>query len=885
MNIITGGFPPSKGNNNKKVIKRKKHYHEIKDKARMLLRKAIESKGGIEELLWGITLEQDLIKLEKVYNDRRTKRVAMIKQQEDELSLFLDEEDVTLIWTELMINRVLKNTKFSIGNFARDNRDRIYTDTNQYIDEHHPESNDNVQRSVGISITSPNTISTSPDFNNSINIKDFKKFMLDRDKKKRVSSIIRAVKKDEKRDVKTNENDNDYYGSKSSINENNNGNTNNNNDEIMTNIDDNKSDTDSLLSEISVKRNKGKVVVTKESSNRNLTGVDIVADLFSMSNELRLEREQITFNSTQDAAINRTTTLKYAAVLEEVVQTKEESERARRRAALLRMQKNAMKYNNSGKSDTSVFLAFWQNVQKIQNANSVEKVTSTTIQQTSDGNQVNANLAKSVLEAQIKTLFKAKLLLNEKHMSNGKNSLEKGVLSFDQTSYQKIYGSQEDSPTIVSSKSKRHGKANSFSVSITSKSDSKKIINESINYSDVKSRHLIVDEEENSNARKRRRELAKLIRLSAGSKREKKAVERLIGQMPEELRAEFEARVEAKRYAMKEAMKAAAISSKLESAYDDSDDDNNKETIRQGFFLTQKLMGIETDQDSDDDVEISFSPRINARYSLYGEGTLYNASLLPMSSPTPGLIGRWGYDINIDEGPVEPLYISGGVNRDQPNYYPNLPRSLEVFPMQNRGLDLDEVSFDQDSFIVNMKMIREGFVLRDMSVHINDIYVTQSKFADMVTLRTSNAYIGTVQHSAWSNVVTSIEKAIDTAITKNMTARSRYNGNESIADNSFLDNNVSANPSPRPARLALDDFFLTSSEHPHHENSDNVNPSLPQNTFPFTSNVGSVSIGDKSIVSLPNIYASVDFSSPKAIEKSVGIKVNISMYHFIITLS
>ena len=251
-----------------------------------------------------------------------------------------------------------------------------------------------------------------------------------------------------------------------------------------------------------------------------------------------------------------------------------------------------------------------------------------------------------------------------------------------------------------------------------------------------------------------------------------------------------------------------------------------------------------------------------------------------MSSPIPGLIGRWGYDMNIDEGPVEPLYISGGVNRDQPNYYPNFPRSLEVFPMQNRGLDVDEVSFDQDSFVVTMKMIREGFVLRDMSIHINDIFVTQSKFTDMVTLRTSNAYIGTVQHSAWSNVVTSIEKAIDTAITKNMAARSRYNVNESIGDSSILDNNVSANnPSPRPARLVLDDFFITSSEHPPHtiDNSDNANSSLPQNTFPFINNAGNVTIGDKSIVSLPNIYASVDFSSPKAIEKSVGIKVNISI--------
>jgi hypothetical protein len=260
-----------------------------------------------------------------------------------------------------------------------------------------------------------------------------------------------------------------------------------------------------------------------------------------------------------------------------------------------------------------------------------------------------------------------------------------------------------------------------------------------------------------------------------------------------------------------------------------------------------------------------------------------------MSSPS-SLTGRWGYDPSIDEGPVEPLYISGGVNRDLPNFIPNFPRRLEVFPMHSRGLDVDEVSFDPDSFFVFVTRVREGFTLRDMSIHINDVYVTQSRFPDMVTLRASprsgyDGYLGTIQHSAWSEVVKTMEDAIDDAISKTIDARNRYNTvKECHVDDSTVDNNIGINPSPRPARLVLDDFFITSSEATNNVAANKVvldDSILLQNTFPTANhrNIKDQSSDgiNNTIASLPNIYASIDFAAPKAIEKTVESKV-INIY-------
>jgi len=884
MNIIGPGSSSIKVKK-----KKKKHYHEIKASARKLLIKAIESKeGGLEELLWGISLEQDYKKLEKVYNDRKLKYEAMMKQKEEELSLFLDEDDITLLWTELMISRVLKNNKFTFTPYRHSN---IYTDSSQYIDDIRPESNENVRKSTSLSISSPNPISSgTPEFNNSINIKDFKQYMVDRDKKRRVTSIIKQVKREERKDPNKLKDEYNNDINKNNYNNNNRADSNNNKDDNEN--DDDKSENDSIISDITFRKKSS----IEANNNRNLAEVDIVADLFSMSNELRLEREQISFSSTQDAALNRSTTLKYAAVLEDVVQTKEETERARRRAALLRMQKNAMKYNNLGKSDTSLFLDFWENVQKLQSStienNEAENIAKAQRKAASD--RINSNLAKSVLEAQINTLFKAKLLLNEKLLSSGKPVNEKSGFKFDleTTSYQKIYGS-----VTVTEKEQSKGKStrksfSGLSVHIANKRSPKKIISQSINYDSITSRHLDVDEEEIANARKRRRELAKLIRLAAGSKREKKAVERVLAQLPEDMKEEFEARVEAKRMAMKEAMKSSSTKSKI-NEYDDSDDERNKETISKGAFLTQKLLDFESDSDEDSGNETNMTPRIKGRYTVYGDeiGLLYSGSLLPMTSPG-NLSGRWGYDPSIDEGPVEPLYISGGVNRDLPNFDPNLPRRLEVFPMHSRGLDVDEVAFDPDTFFVLVTRVREGFTLRDMSIHINDIYVTQSRFPDMVTLRTStrsgyDGYLGTIQHSAWSEVVKTMDDAIDDAISKTIDARNRYNTvNDCNVDNNTVDNSVSANPSPRPARLVLDDFFITSSEAMHNINDNNkVNLDdsvLLQNTFPTTNRknvkVQSSDSTNNTIASLPNIYASLDFAAPKTIEKTVETKVITTYY-------
>ena len=55
------------------------------------------------------------------------------------------------------------------------------------------------------------------------------------------------------------------------------------------------------------------------------------------------------------------------------------------------------------------------------------------------------------------------------------------------------------------------------------------------------------------------------------------------------------------------------------------------------------------------------------------------------------------------------------------------------------------------------------------------------------------------------------------------------------------------------------------------ENAGNVDTNLYQNTFPFSNNVSS--INSETVVSLPNIYASVEFSAPKGIEKTLGVKV------------
>eukprot|EP01031_Cornospumella_fuschlensis_P024637 gene24637-29770_t len=111
----------------------------------------------------------------------------------------------------------------------------------------------------------------------------------------------------------------------------------------------------------------------RKHSRAQKKSIDVVAGLFQMSNELREERESIMFRVHQkegdqrengeapnsDAFLNRETTLKYNDQLDEVAMTKQEAMLTQKRAAVLRLKKNALKYKFYHADHVGRFMSFW----------------------------------------------------------------------------------------------------------------------------------------------------------------------------------------------------------------------------------------------------------------------------------------------------------------------------------------------------------------------------------------------------------------------------------------------------------------------------------------------------------------------------------------------
>eukprot|EP01031_Cornospumella_fuschlensis_P025439 gene25439-30718_t len=111
----------------------------------------------------------------------------------------------------------------------------------------------------------------------------------------------------------------------------------------------------------------------RKHSRAQKKSIDVVAGLFQMSNELREERESIMFRVHQkegdqrengeapnsDAFLNRETTLKYNDQLDEVAMTKQEAILTQKRAAVLRLKKNALKYKFYHADHVGRFMSFW----------------------------------------------------------------------------------------------------------------------------------------------------------------------------------------------------------------------------------------------------------------------------------------------------------------------------------------------------------------------------------------------------------------------------------------------------------------------------------------------------------------------------------------------
>eukprot|EP00601_Ochromonadales_sp_CCMP2298_P024470 CAMPEP_0173296556 /NCGR_PEP_ID=MMETSP1143-20121109/15023_1 /TAXON_ID=483371 /ORGANISM="non described non described, Strain CCMP2298" /LENGTH=434 /DNA_ID=CAMNT_0014236415 /DNA_START=31 /DNA_END=1332 /DNA_ORIENTATION=- len=135
---------------------------------------------------------------------------------------------------------------------------------------------------------------------------------------------------------------------------------------------DSESDTDSTHSEISDKAdafspvNWSRAAKVRTASRKASRSVDVVADLFKMSNELRVERESIMLRGSGRGAGqvvglggDHDITLRYNDELEENLQKKSDAAQAARRGAVLRLKRTAETYHVHTTDHVADFATFW----------------------------------------------------------------------------------------------------------------------------------------------------------------------------------------------------------------------------------------------------------------------------------------------------------------------------------------------------------------------------------------------------------------------------------------------------------------------------------------------------------------------------------------------
>jgi hypothetical protein len=131
---------------------------------------------------------------------------------------------------------------------------------------------------------------------------------------------------------------------------------------------------DQFLKILELLQNEDSNGIIRELDPR-VSSVDIVSDLFDMSNDLRVERERISTRKTEediDAFVNRDATMKYNTELDEVVARLKEEEKIRTRAASLRRQSVASP-NNIDSKDMSMFWSHLLNKQTVVKKETIKR--------------------------------------------------------------------------------------------------------------------------------------------------------------------------------------------------------------------------------------------------------------------------------------------------------------------------------------------------------------------------------------------------------------------------------------------------------------------------------------------------------------------------------